>query len=740
MEQRDAENRESLSMTLRNLRADNLKQTNDISRLSEKHIDAQRKLDIAEASETAIRAQLKSADAAVRGLKEEMARAKILVAQTRASCATEVRRRDRQIDGLKKQLGDAGRARGSARNQAVTVINVMADTGDEKTSPARAGAVTDTNYDLRNETNEFLTELAKNLSEENEALLAVTRRTLAKLREMSGWDRSQGQGDGHAVPLQTDCAEIEAEMESILEHLRNILTNPSFVPIEEVEIREEEINRLKEGWIKMESRWQEAVHLITGWRKRMVANGKGVNIEELNQGLRLSPVRVRDAAQTSHVPDFNLSSVQEEPEDEDEVAGSPCPPPRLEESLHLEPAADYQVDAEEPESDSESSIFEDDIDIEELEVSEPNVEILQQSTAFLSSSPLPSPPQLSPLKDSASAGNRGNHADARAKPTRPGDCSTIAEENTWDLAGDAQAPKPPPHRINLPRSPQKVMRSPSPDIEEKQRVISAATECSLDEVLLVQEAVDPPSPSPMPKDRSRPLRKPSRNDIQQKMSEAKKNSATREDKEPTSQPRRSARTRDISSRSVEDDLPPRPPAHQTPRPNRNRSPIHGSSRLPLPRPANPPPHQSPLTMANIAAKLAASEREADAARVRAKLKAARGGRRVSTAPNPPTEGTTPPTEAPHAVSAGVPRPEMPDEEEDMDPIKRSVPEPGQGEARPPQAEDEAGELVVPKRKRERRVSKVASRRRSTLSPWEMQSLISGAVAVSSPVKPAGSDD
>jgi hypothetical protein len=169
--QRDAEQRESLSTTMRALRADNLKHVNDMSRLSEKHSEAQRKLDIAEASEAALKTQLKSAEAAARGLKDEVARTKALVAQARTSCATEVRRRDRQIDTLKKQLGEAGRARGSRGNPGITTITVSGEVGEEKPSSTRTGSTLSQDYSLRNETNAFLAELAQNLSQENEALM-----------------------------------------------------------------------------------------------------------------------------------------------------------------------------------------------------------------------------------------------------------------------------------------------------------------------------------------------------------------------------------------------------------------------------------------------------------------------------------------------------------------------------------------------------------------------------------------
>ena len=98
-------------------------------------------------------------------------------------------------------------------------------------------------------------------------------------------------------------------------------------------------------------------------------------------------------------------------------------------------------------------------------------------------------------------------------------------------------------------------------------------------------------------------------------------------------------------------------------------------------------------MATIAAKLAATEREADAARVRAKLKAARMKSAVDTKLMPPP-----------AKKEG----------EDVEPVKS----------------DRDGvevELGSKKRKAGARQGGRASRRRSTLSPWELESLILGGV-------------
>ncbi|WYZ41831.1 hypothetical protein EsH8_V_000726 [Colletotrichum jinshuiense] len=759
---RDAEHRENLSTTLRTVRAENLRYTNDIARLSEKHTEAQRKLDISEATENTLRNQLKSADASVRGLKEEVARAKTMVAQTRASCATEVRRRDRQIDGLKKQLGDAGRPRGAAKSSAVTVISVVAGEGEQKVSPRRAGknaaSTDDSNYDLRSETNEFLTDLARNLSDENETLLGLVRRTTKRLREMSGCDTRTNQGDGHAVPLPT-AEEMASELDAILEHLRSILTNPSFAPIEEVEVREEEIARLRAGWVKMENRWQEAVHLIDGWRRRMVADGKSVNMEELKMGLRLSPVRVRDVEETQQggIDMHELSCVreecsadleeegeeeeEEEDEDEEDVAmpESPCPAPHRVESLHLVPAPgqhnyvapeeEYEGE-EEVQSGYESSIFED-VDAEEIDVEEPNVQILQQSAAFLSSPPLPPPPQLSPLRETSSAANR----DPRPHREKHGEFTTTSEEKLRTIRTVEASPRPSPHLVQLPRSPQK---SSSYQVDDRARTTSAASIASdsthngaplitpsgtpppemnqtptarrLHKAPSRMAMAAPPSPAvPVPREASSPVK------ATRSVSRESQQSQTSQESNDTAQ---AANTSQSNGSKVA--TPHRTPLRRVP------------SRLPLPRPSDPPPQQSPLTMATIAAKLAASEREADAARVRAKLKAARGGA-IGKTIAPQQQQPMPQPPPPETIVAVPPEPQQPNgspakaaADQDLDPVKRD----------PPQDEDQQSPLQFQptKRKRDRRMSKVASRRRSTLSPWEMESLISGNVAV--PPSPA----
>lgn len=566
--QRDAEQRENLSQTIRTLRSDTLRQTTDFERLQTKHAEAQRRLGLAEATERALKMQLKSAEQAARGLKEEMGRMRILVSQTRAQCANEVRKRERIIEGLKKHVGEGGRARGSGKAVGVAVINVIAGVGGEE-GLSRAVAPDESGYDLRMETNEFLTELAKGLSEENENLGGLVRRTVDTLTTISGWERQNEQEGGMVVQMDTNYENLAADVDGVIEHLRMLLTNPSFVPLEEVEVREDEIIRLREGWEKMEGRWREAVQMMDGWRKRMAKSGQTVNLEELKMGLRLSPVKVPgleddlNGNQRNDIEDAGEGDTQADIDamNDSQVPVGSDPTPELDD-----------------ESDNDSAYGES--PQEEAERQEQQDHSIHTAPSI---SPGP-PPQLSPLKECTNTGNR------RATFT------TIVEENTWDLA-------------HLDYS--------SSNIEN-----SIPAE---DEVNLLKAS-----------DSQKSLLKPS---------------------SMTTRPTNSSR---------------------------------------LPRPASAMAQQSPLTMASIAAKLAATEREADAARVRAKLKAAK----LSSAAVAPT--LKPPA--------------------------------SKGDGREPTKEDAPQASPSKKRKATGRLpGGRASRRRSTLSPWELESLILGGVGVT-PVK------
>ncbi|UKZ62813.1 uncharacterized protein TrAtP1_004046 [Trichoderma atroviride] len=666
---RDAEQRESLSVALRSLRAENLKYTSDIARLSDKAAEAQRRSDIATASEASLKTQLKSAESTVRGLKDELARTKGLVAQVRTACATEVRRRDRQIESLKKQVGEAGRARGTRTSSGVVSITVTGDAGSEsRRSLTRGGNMEDEDYSLRSETNSFLASLAQNLSEENETLLNVVRQAKDRLCEMSGWN-GQVKEESEVVKPQ-GWQEMASELGAVMEHLRTILTNPSFVPIEEVMVREEEIDRLKAGWIKMESRWEDAVHLMDGWRKRMAKTGKPIGEEDLKMGLHLSPVRVSNVEETRTGREPGLPVVAEESEEEeedDELKQSPCPP-----KGSYQVMADVAEEDEEEEDDLEEDIYgysndesgggldnndegdvgnegNDDVD-DVMEIDEepnnhaPGAEEASRAADDTESDqpPIP-PPHLVPLQHSSSAGNRGPlQSRHRQKPS-----GSIMQQTT--AFNGAEAPKVTSNRVVKPLGTSQRQRLDGAKTTRPEEPPLVASTSSLDEALLSNNRVEE-----HPASRSGPAVGASSNP-----------GGIR------SNPRR---------------MPVRLAPTQA---NRVSRPQLGSSP----------------SKAAIAAKLAASEKQADAAR--AKLQALRAAKTAQIpAVASATELSRPSAAARiNASVAGRPR--------SASPIKREV---AQQEVQKPE-----------KRKRDVRVAKVSSRRRSTLSPFELQGLISGNV-------------
>ncbi|KAK2595130.1 Ribosomal RNA-processing protein 7 A [Conoideocrella luteorostrata] len=656
---RDAESRESLSATMRGLRAENLKLTEDVSRLTTKYAEAQRKADISMAAEDSLKTQLKSAEANAKAQKEEVARMKSLVAQSRSSCATEIRRRDRQIDTLKKQFGEAGRSRGSRGNPAVMTITVTGDIGREKANTALTGSPTAYGSELRSETNATLANLAEHLTEENDTILGMMQRAMAQLQDMSGWVRDDKE-DAH-VHKRPSCEDMAAEIGSVMDHMRMLLTNPSFVPLEEVVIREEEINRLKTGWVKMEDRWRDAVHLMDGWRRRMAASGKPVCDEELQMGMRLSPVRVNDV-EVKGTGISCLSAVKEESEEQaHDFSRSPCPPNKE----IFGDAEGENYDDEEEQLDSDVTDYEDNALIEEQAAPNNDQDISDQTDRdqelrkddSLESIPIPERPQLSPLRNSSSAGNRGFLRNEHTQP-RPNGVVTNDEGSNHNQASESKSMRSLPVR---PRALAPLSRLPSRISKPAERPRSPSRP-SLDDVLL-------------------PKRDTTMNSVEKD-----------DDHEATAQQGdKDEETTTHTSKSTANQASSRLTSHTT-----------------AFRTTEPTAQQSPLTMSNIAAKLAAAEKEADAARVRAKLRAARGSTRGASRPTIPSTAATIPANPLNGESI-ITRPE---DEETGDPAKQD-PAPSEDPVKPE------------KRKRDRKASKTASRRRSTLSPRELETLISG---------------
>lgn len=320
------------------LRTASAQQSQTIVRLESTALDLERQNVLLVSQEKTAKASLKSAESRNRVLKEDMSRLKSTVGQIRAQCANDVRKRDAEVKRLQKHL-EVRRGREGSVQVGVTVVTPgitkprsMVGVAEIQSSGGGVHSTSSPSYSLKEETTDFLTQLSQSLSDENDALIALAQSTLAALHDLQGLSpppsptlfpqsqsQSQGQQKHHhqsssstsifTTPEESDAAAakptstipshsaLAAHTTRALTHLRALLTNPSFVPLEEVEAREEQIARLRAGWERMEARWSEAVGLMRGWRARMERDGdRTINLEELRRGLDLGGMREEEVA------------------------------------------------------------------------------------------------------------------------------------------------------------------------------------------------------------------------------------------------------------------------------------------------------------------------------------------------------------------------------------------------------------------------------------------------------------
>ncbi|EEP77287.1 hypothetical protein UREG_02136 [Uncinocarpus reesii 1704] len=318
---REAEQHENLAGTIRSLRNTEAKQTLEVERLETRMEELSRALALTEGQERAFKVNIREAEGTIRILKEQVQRMKSTVQQIRAQYTTDIRKRDLEMQKLKARLTE--RTRGKRDGPGVTTITITPPPKATNQKSTEGGQGLDTpGYSLRQETTEFLTQLCQSLSDENDGLIRLAQDSITTLKELQGLTEP----GVNEVSMAADAAELEtdplsgpvppyetlsAEMSYVLEQLRSLLTNPSFVSLEEVEIRDSEISRLRDGWEKMEARWKEAVAMMDNWHRRMAGGGDGVNIDELKLGMTLGSSIDRDiVSQDASMPVSNNENVQ----------------------------------------------------------------------------------------------------------------------------------------------------------------------------------------------------------------------------------------------------------------------------------------------------------------------------------------------------------------------------------------------------------------------------------------------
>ena len=296
---RDAEQRENLSGVIHSVRANEAQRVLNLQRIQDKNINIARDLATAQTHERNAKGTLRKAEGDIKIAKEQMLKMKSTLDQVRAKCISDVRKRDVELEKLKGHL--ASMQRGKREGSGMKINSMRSRTDGRVVHNDNGQGATNPDWSLEKETNDFLAAIVNETSTENLALRNIVTETMATLRELTGMtDEASTEDelpdDAIGIPGQyrksraiseaadsiVPCEKLASQMGTILQHCQLILKDPSFVPIEEVQLREEEIIKLRTGWEKMATRWKEAVTMMDSWRRRMVEGNEPFDVDELS--------------------------------------------------------------------------------------------------------------------------------------------------------------------------------------------------------------------------------------------------------------------------------------------------------------------------------------------------------------------------------------------------------------------------------------------------------------------------
>ena len=247
----------------------------EIERLQAKNREADRLLAVARNQETVLRESAKRGELAARDLRAQTSKYKADLEKVRGQFVSENRRRDLEVQKLKRHIDDFQRGR--------------------KDGLVRSGG--DCDQLERNQNNSFLADKLGSVCRENDAVRALIRDTMKELRKMTDV-KSTKTKSLQDVPADVGASTftlgsydaMTKDVSSVLEQCRSVLEDPSFVSVESVEeaFREQEtyIRDLRSGWEKMAGRLRQTQQMMVSWRERMM-DGDSIDLNDLGLGLDL---------------------------------------------------------------------------------------------------------------------------------------------------------------------------------------------------------------------------------------------------------------------------------------------------------------------------------------------------------------------------------------------------------------------------------------------------------------------
>ncbi|RPB28694.1 hypothetical protein L211DRAFT_865223 [Terfezia boudieri ATCC MYA-4762] len=273
--EKEEEQLEGLANTIRTLRSDNAKLQQANEKLGKKCEELERKTFTLEGQQNAFHSTLRTSEAAAKSLRDETTRLKMVLQQVRNQFAIDIRKRDVQLGKIKEQLLNPRR---NPKN-----VNTITITGTVPPAAADVGPQSACGPDcMAQDTADALTELSQTLANENDNLVSITRQTLSTLNTIQGiqddchFPPEEESGDAYLSVCPQSFEALSEELQHSLESLREMINQPNYVAIEElqerdkiIEEKEKEIARQQVRIELVEEEWRKAIEMVKMWNQSM---------------------------------------------------------------------------------------------------------------------------------------------------------------------------------------------------------------------------------------------------------------------------------------------------------------------------------------------------------------------------------------------------------------------------------------------------------------------------------------
>lgn len=231
-------------------------------------------------------------------LKDSLAKTTAALNHTKIQTANDLRKRDMQIMRMKEHLADGGTVRRSKASSSMTIKTMAGSRSGPPISATYAVYDLSLQASIAKENDDRLAKLAQEVSKENDQLVELLQATLTSLDSLVEIDEEE-----HPLFSSTSQSIImlEAQLKVRLTALRDILDMPNYVPIAEVELRDDKIRDLQNNLLQIKTEWGAAQHVLKGLTETVLEKTNATTrpiLEEWSEGRKNATEAVSQDTET----------------------------------------------------------------------------------------------------------------------------------------------------------------------------------------------------------------------------------------------------------------------------------------------------------------------------------------------------------------------------------------------------------------------------------------------------------